>query len=123
MLGELAGRLGLHNAHLLVPTLVVAMLAAFAQKPPARALCSSLVLHREIPASPGKAHRAIWHGMAKTRQELTCVGSLLLAGGAKAADVFPPVTPETRQIATGDGLPAASAWRSSPGNGNARIPA
>lgn len=29
LLGELAGRVGLHNAHLLVPTLIVAMLAAF----------------------------------------------------------------------------------------------
>ena len=29
LLGELAGRVGLHNAHLLVPTLVVATLAAF----------------------------------------------------------------------------------------------
>jgi hypothetical protein len=29
LLGELAGRVGLHNAHLLVPSLIVATLAAF----------------------------------------------------------------------------------------------
>lgn len=39
-------------------------------------------------------------GFAST---LTCVGSLLLAGGAKAADVYSPVAPETQQVETAEG--------------------
>lgn len=34
---------------------------------------------------------------------LTCVGSLLLAEGARAADVYSPVTPEARQVVTEEG--------------------
>ena len=34
---------------------------------------------------------------------LTCVGSLLLSGGAKAADVYSPVAPEAEQVVTEEG--------------------
>jgi hypothetical protein len=39
-------------------------------------------------------------GLANT---LACVGGLLVADGANAADVYSPVTPETRQVATEKG--------------------
>jgi hypothetical protein len=39
-------------------------------------------------------------GLAST---IACVGSLLLAGGAKAADVYSPVTPESQQVVTEQG--------------------
>ena len=39
-------------------------------------------------------------GLAYT---LACVGGLLLGGGAKAADVYSPVTPETQKVVTEKG--------------------
>ncbi|NGN44974.1 hypothetical protein G6N74_28360 [Mesorhizobium sp. CGMCC 1.15528] len=38
-----------------------------------------------------------------TASTFACVGGLLLAGGAKAADVYSPVTPEIRQVVTEQG--------------------